>query len=160
MCAMRLRAGAALKNQVQSSIPPHATVLPHIPCGAFLSATCPPFPGQHAGYSSRPHHAPLHEQNRPRVFPIPCRTGRPAMPPCAENRFPHERNRRRAAFHAQLPVPENAFHSFFIPAFPGNTAKEHKKNKVKDEEGKSALHFRPGSNGIMIGPHENGTRIK
>ena len=30
-------------------------------------------------------------------------------------------------FHAQLPVPENAFHSFFIPAFPGNTAKEHKK---------------------------------
>lgn len=63
-------------------------------------------------------------------------------------------------FHAQLPVPENAFHSFFIPAFPGNTAKEHKKNKVKDEEGKSPLHFRPGSNGIMIGPHENGTRIK
>ncbi|MDR3814651.1 MAG: hypothetical protein Q3X76_01505, partial [Akkermansia sp.] len=60
----------------------------------------------------------------------------------------------------QLPVPETAFHIVFIPAFPGNTAKEQKKNKVKDEEGKSPLHFRPGSNGIMIGPHENGTRIK
>ena len=63
-------------------------------------------------------------------------------------------------FHARLPVPENAFHSFFIPAFPGNTAKEHKKNKVKDEEGKSVLHVRSDSSGIMIEPHENGTRIK
>ena len=40
-------------------------------------------------------------------------------------------------FHTRLPVPENAFHSFFIPAFPGNTAKEHKKNRVKDEKGKA-----------------------
>lgn len=62
-------------------------------------------------------------------------------------------------FHAQLPVPENAFHSFSYQLFRG-IRRKNIKNKVKDEGGKSAHHFRSGSNGIMIGPHENGTRIK
>ena len=55
--------------------------------------------------------------------------------PVQKTIFPANAAEGRQFFLTQPPVPENAFHGFFIPAFPGNAAKEHEEKKLKEMEG-------------------------